>query len=42
MRLRGYPARVKEWSESTSYVPPKLPGHQKVMRIISADDRAQP
>ena len=38
MRLRGYPARVKEWSESTSYVPPKLPGHQKVMRIISADD----
>lgn len=37
MRLREYPDRVAEWNESTSYVPSKLPGHQEVMDIVSAD-----
>lgn len=37
MRLREYPGRVGEWSESTSYVPSKLPGHQEVMDIVLAD-----
>lgn len=41
MRLREFLDRVAEWNETTSYIPPKLPGHQKVMDIVSADSLLQ-